>query len=428
MDLLDDLIFEDDEEEQGPSEDELAEASQWNELVSSYEPEEIDDSADEPGGIAKFFARFKKDSNGKPRKSLFSSQQTIILGVLVALVIIVYAAMSTVVLRSYRQQASPGENTGKSIDIVADKSVTSTPSPTPTPEPTATPIPTATLPPAEQVATSYDLQLQRDPSNAPLYIERGHEYLELGAYTAAFKDFTRAIELGEDNLQSELGLGVAAYHLMRWDVAVQAFKETLDYDHTTMEAYRVLGKIYYYQGDYQRAANAWDEIAEMDREDLEAEAWLAICSGNAGKVEETAGAATRAISRTEEIALVYIAQSWAKRLQEPVDLDGAHGDLLYAKGLEPNNFFTLNELTLFYLEYRPERIVEAEQFASWSINWAPDTAAEAVGHQTLGRVYLAQNRPEDALKEFQSAAALATREDGTILIAGLEEDLAKVSP
>ena len=83
---------------------------------------------------------------------------------------------------------------------------------------------------------------------------------------------------------------------------------------------------------------------------------------------------------------------------------------------------------MFYLEYRPERIGEAERYANWAINWAQDTAAEAVGHQTLGRVYLAQNRPDAALKEFQAAAALATSEDGKILIAGLEEDLAKVSP
>ena len=57
-------------------------------------------------------------------------------------------------------------------------------------------------------------------------------------------------------------------------------------------------------------------------------------------------------------------------MQDPPDIDGAQGDLLYARELEPNGFISLNALANFYLEYRPERLAEAELLAHYAYNWA----------------------------------------------------------
>jgi len=124
-----------------------------------------------------------------------------------------------------------------------------------------------------------------------------------------------------------------------------------------------------------------------------------------------------------------VAKSWAARVPDrdnadARDLDGAQGDLLHALDLGPNDFLTLNAVAEFYVAERPERLAEAEQLAAYALNWAKNDVERAVALQTLGRVYLLQERSADAQRVLEEAATLASV-DGDVALTGLTEDLAR---
>ncbi len=291
----------------------------------------------------------------------------------------------------------------------------------------ATPAPptaTATAIPAGPVATAFDERLRQDPTNVDLYLQRGYEFLGLGALDAAADDFERGIALDAERAEAYEGLGWARYDQFRWQDAEDAFGSALSFNEDLPTPHFGLGLMAYYRGDYKTAAKAFDWAAELDRQHAEYEAWLAIASARLGDEQEALGAVARAISLTEQLNIVYVAQSWTRVIEEPPDIDGAQGDLLYAQDLEPNNFLTLNAIAQFYLQFRPERLSEAEQLATYALNWAANDVEKAVALQTLGEVYLAQSRMGDAQRMLAEAADLASQ-DGEIALAGLAEDLAR---
>ena len=83
----------------------------------------------------------------------------------------------------------------------------------------------------------------------------------------------------------------------------------------------------------------------------------------------------------------------------------------------------LTALAQFYTEYRPERLAEAEQLALSAVDqWSTSDLERARGLHTLGRVYLAQERKQDAFDALSQAADIATI-DGKIVLGGLGDDL-----
>jgi tetratricopeptide (TPR) repeat protein len=134
------------------------------------------------------------------------------------------------------------------------------------------------------------------------------------------------------------------------------------------------------------------------------------------------GAAGRAISLTEDSAIVHIARSWAYRVQNPPDIDAAQSDLLYAQKLAPYDFELLVALARFYTDYRPERIIEAELSSNYALQWARNDLERARALYALGHVYLAQNRKAEAKKVLTEAADLTTYQ-GQVLLFGVVEDL-----
>jgi tetratricopeptide (TPR) repeat protein len=272
------------------------------------------------------------------------------------------------------------------------------------------------------VSTVYDNQIANNPEDIDPYLLRGREYLSLGLYKLALEDFLKAKSLDKERADVYVGIGWAQYYLARWDDAEASFGTAVAFNQDLSDAHFGLGKLFYYQGRYEESAAEFDWAAEIDRQDAEAEAWLAIAAARQGDPTEAMGAATRALSITEEMPLVYVARSWAYRTQDPPDLERAHGDLIYARNLAPNDFHILNALAHFYLTLRPERLVEAEQLASYARNWAQTPIQEAVALQTLGRIYLDQDRVDEAREALNASADLVTA-GGEIVLVDLVDDL-----
>jgi len=377
-------------------------------------------------------------TSGKPgsgsRKRRFSTGQTIVLAVLGVAVLAFWVVLILFITGAFRTNSldlEPQSGVASAVDSESASPVVDDSSPD-LPETTATvkepPAPTATPFPVGPVATIYDEEIRKDPDNAILYLQRGNAYLEAGAYEAAAGDFGRAGDLQAGGA-AYLGLGRANYALFRWRDAEASFGQAIALDPELAEAHSGLGLIHYYRGNYRKAAKSFDAAAEINPEHAEYEAWLAIAAAHVNDRPEALGAATRAISASADLGLVYVAKSWAARVPDREnadarDLDGAQGDLLHALDLGPNDFLTLNAVAEFYVAERPERLAEAEQLAAYALNWAKNDVERAVALQTLGRVYLLQERSADAQRVLEEAATLASV-DGDVALTGLTEDLAR---
>lgn len=371
-------------------------------------------------------AEAKEPKRGRAKGKGLSLAQTLILLLLGIFIIVAYLILASMIGRTLPTTSSGNETAVPPTDVAATAAVDSaTPRPAPPtatriPSPTRTPVPTPT--PAPLVSTQFDQHINAEPDNIELRLQRGAEYLKMRAYTLALSDYEHAQSLDEKRAEAYIGIGEARYHLLEWPEAENAFLTAISFKEDLPEPYFGIGMLYYLQGRYSEAAKEFDHAAERNPTLFEAEAWLAIASAQAGDVEEAMGAAGRAISLTQDSAIVHIARSWAYRVQNPPNIDAAQSDLLYAQKLDPYNFELLVALAFFYTDYRPERVIEAELSSNYALQWARNDLERARALGTLGHVYLAQNRKDEAKKVLIEAADLTTYE-GQVLLFGVIEDL-----
>ncbi len=400
----------------------------WDELLEGVDFDEPTEAVKPPTTSGK--------SRARSRRRRFSTGQVVILSVMGIVVLAFWVVLILFITGTFHISSLDLEPEPAVISVVDSESglaAAETISPAPAlPEATVAanelPVPTATPVPAGPIATIYDEQIRNDPDNAVLYLQRGDTYLGAGAYEAALGDFERARDLQAGGA-AYLGLGRATYALFRWQDAEAAFGQAIALDPEMSEAHYRLGLVHYYRGDYRKAGKSFDMAAEIHPDRAEYEAWLAIAAAHFNDRPEALGAATRAINASIDLPLVYVAKSWAARVPDrdnadARDLDGAQGDLLHALDLGPNDFLTLNAVAEFYVAERPERLAEAEQLAAYALNWAKNDVERAVALQTLGRVYLLQERSADAQRVLEEAATLASV-DGDVALTGLTEDLAR---
>ena len=404
----------------------------WEDLLEGVTFDDLGEAA-EP-------SRAKKAWGRRARGMGWSASQKIVLGILALVVVGIWTVNVVLLSRSFAASETDAalSSDGAIVTVVSSTDVT-TVSPQPNegdpdantedeteveaePEGTATaePSPTATPP----VFTVLDRQIQDDPDDIDLYLQRAEAYIALGAYQAALADLKIAKGLDEKRAEIYVSEGWTHFYTGLWLRAEEAFGAAVSLNQDLPEAHFGLGQMLFYQGRYREAASEFDRAAEINPQNAEAEAWLGISAAKLQDRDEAYGAVGRAISLTNTLPIVYIAQSWARRTEWPPDIDSAQADLLYAQDLDSNDFMTLNALAEFYVGYRPERLAEAELLASYAYNWAANSVERAVALQTLGRVYLQQNRNVDAERAFIEAIDLTSR-DGEVLLVGLAENLAK---
>lgn len=429
MEFLDDLLSsQEPEEEEATEKPDRAEAPLAEERAPSLADEKAWESL--RSHVAKEVTRQEHEEPPPKRSGLLSSLTALQKVILIALTLAVLTAWGVALPRIL--SASKARRT-ESAAALTSPTVAPTVPPTEHVTPaqtTATSTPTVLPTPTEEppVHTRFDTQIALDPNNPDLYLRRGREYLRVGAYDVAIQDFSKVLRLDPSCADGYAGLGWAYFYTWAWKASQEAFENALAINPDLIEAYFGLGKLYFYQGMYVKAAKAFDQAAAINPQDAEAEAWLAIASAKFNDVEEALGAVERAKAQNDQLPIVYIAQSWARRIQTPPDIDGAQADLLYAQDLGPTSFETFNALAEFYTDWRPERLAEAERLAIYAYEWATNDIERAIALYTLGRVYLAMDRQEDALQALQEAAAMATDENGEVLLAGLAADLARAQP
>lgn len=340
----------------------------------------------------------------RARSNKVKPVQLLILGVLFVLVIAVYGALLLIIMRT-RPQATATPIPLVEIELPSPTSTLPPATPTPhAPTPTLPP-PSPTPTPVPLISTQFDLRLLRDPDNVGLRIERGNKYLELHAYDLAIGDFEHALTLDERNPRIYVGLGKAHFFARRWQQAEDILSTAIAYFEDDEEAHFWLGVVLYYAGRYDEAAREFDWAAELNPDTPRNEAWLALAAARNGQLQEAEAAVERALALNARFALAYLARAQIRIAQQ--DFEDAQGDLLYARNLAPYDFETLNALARFYADYVPERLLEAERLVQQAQNWATWDIQHAQALHTLGRIYLAQGRKEEAKQVLARASDLA---------------------
>ncbi len=360
----------------------------------------------------------------KPRRSGFwqslNKGQRLILGLMLIAVLAVYVLLGWTVF-SASQAAPPPTLTV----IVPQGTPMTTWEATPLPagaeeavQPTATPSPTPM--PVASVVTRYDLQVYQHPDDVELRLKRGAEYLRLRAYDAAIADFEHALQIDPKSAEAYVGLGEAYFYQRRWKEAEKAFQTAIAFDENLEAAHFKLGYLYEWWGRYHRAAREFAWAAEINPDSVADLTHEAMAYAKAGEAEKAREAVDAAMAVDDAYPLAYVARAWVHVLEG--DTEGALGDLLYARELSPHDFDVLDALARFYAEHMPERAVEGERIIIQAMNWASWDMEKAEALQTLGRLYLAEGRVEDARRAFTEASDLATA-DGEVVLPGLTDDL-----
>ena len=173
------------------------------------------------------------------------------------------------------------------------------------------------------MTTRFDQNVILNPDDIELRLQRGAEYLSLGAYEAALADFEHAQTLDEKHAETYVGIGQAQYHLLNWPAAESAFLTAISFKENLPDPYFGIGMIYYLQGRYPEAAKEFDRAAEKNPEFAGGRSLVSHRHFSGRRFRERLWPRRiRAFGLAQESAIIHIARSWAYRVQVPPTLSG----------------------------------------------------------------------------------------------------------
>jgi serine/threonine protein kinase/Flp pilus assembly protein TadD/TolB-like protein len=149
----------------------------------------------------------------------------------------------------------------------------------------------------ERAETTHKRAIELRAGDWKTHQELGYFYYFQGRIPEAVKAFEHARDLTPDNHHVYNDLGACYIVLGRRDEAERAFLKSIDAEPNFM-AYSNLGTMHFQEGDFQRAAELYEEAAELDEGNYEV--W-----GNLGAARRGAGggdAADDAYGRAAELA------------------------------------------------------------------------------------------------------------------------------
>ena len=97
-----------------------------------------------------------------------------------------------------------------------------------------------------------------------LFLDLGLLYLEAGNQTAAMQVLKLATLLGPDRPETHFNLGLAYQRLGKLDQAEQEILLSVQIDPGQVDARNTLGTIYAEEGKYSRAEDEWNELVQAD--------------------------------------------------------------------------------------------------------------------------------------------------------------------
>ena len=113
---------------------------------------------------------------------------------------------------------------------------------------------------------SFQTAIDREPGNWQNRMALAEFLYWRGRYEEALEAFRRVIELSPDNARAFLLIGASQDYLGNADASLRATLKSIELS-PTRGAYRDLGLSYYYQGEYEKAADAFKRAVDLGPDD-----------------------------------------------------------------------------------------------------------------------------------------------------------------
>lgn len=197
--------------------------------------------------------------------------------------------------------------TGADASLIAAVRAKSKPVPpvvtaTPVPKPVATPVPTPT------------------PPDAVYYQKRADVSLEKGDVDAAVTDYTKAVEMKNDDPSLYVSRGRALFTKKSYDLSVKDFDKAIELSPKTAVAFLNRGASYEKLGDVQKALADYRKAADLDTSNEAAKAEAKRLQDQLDKEAAAKAAAVKPVEvvRPEFLDLGNLTTANAVRLVTPV--------------------------------------------------------------------------------------------------------------
>jgi tetratricopeptide (TPR) repeat protein len=116
----------------------------------------------------------------------------------------------------------------------------------------------------QQELAEYEKAINLGLDDWELFLNLGLLYLEAGNVTAAMHVLKLAALLGPDHPETHFNLGLAYQRLGRLPEAEQEVLQSIQIDPSQVDARNTLATIYAEEGKYSRAHEEWSELVETD--------------------------------------------------------------------------------------------------------------------------------------------------------------------
>ena len=134
----------------------------------------------------------------------------------------------------------------------------------------------------QQCIDELNFVIERQPTVAKNYVERGLVHFMIGNCGHAFDDANCAINLGERSARA-FSLRAGCYnHFESYSCAQRDFTEALSIDPKSPGLYLARATSFFSSGDYVRASEDCKSAADLDSDRVEAYAFLALCKCRMG--------------------------------------------------------------------------------------------------------------------------------------------------
>jgi Flp pilus assembly protein TadD len=203
------------------------------------------------------------------------------------------------------------------------------------------------------------------------YLEEGRNYFEKRSYELALKRFLKALELDEENSETQYYLGIVYARMGRYERAVEHLRLALDSEladinkiHTEM----ILGYIYTILERYDEALLLFRGILDMGLESAQAYAAIGYIMDRSGSFKDAIMNLYRAIEIDPDNANAHNSLGYILA-ESNLNLDEALKECRKAVSLDPDNPAYLDSLGWVY--YKLGQKSQARNYLKKALKRAP---------------------------------------------------------
>jgi len=245
----------------------------------------------------------------------------------------------------------------------------------------------------------------------------GDNRYQAGDVKGAIEEFKHALQLDPSNVNVHNSLGVCHGILKQYKKALAAFHEAIKLDSGEAMAVYNVGMIHMLKNERGKALNYFMKAYDLSRDVFEIVFHIGKCHMDEKEYDKAIEFFEKAAELQPDSALVL---SCLGQCYSPLEMtDKAIKVFQNAIKKNPNDAQALSGLGHLF-EIQNENPEIATLFCEQSVMICPENG---LFHHRLGRLYLKQNRLQDALKSFITAGDLG--HDSTLFVQDIEERLSE---